>query len=54
MPLRQLGTEGTLRRNSQVQKAKQDNMAAISEAISESKQEVLGFFQLGGLGKIFG
>lgn len=54
LQLRKLGTEGALGSNSQVQKAKQENRAAISEAISESKRELLGFFQLVGLRKISG
>lgn len=50
----QLGTEEGLGSKSQVQKAKQDNRVAISEVISESKQELLRFFQLVGLRKISG
>lgn len=54
LQLRKPGREAALGRHSQVQKAKQDNTAAISEVISESKHELLGFFQLGCSGKNFG
>lgn len=35
-------------------KAKQDNTTAITEVITESKRELLGFSQIGSLGKILG